>query len=126
MEKQTVFPANASAVKGPYSPAVVCGDWVFVSGQIPADPETGELTTGPIEDKARRVFDNLKLILESAGSDLSKTVKVTLYLADMSKFAAVNAVYAEYFGPDYPARACVQVSGLPLGVDLEADVIAVR
>lgn len=124
MKKTTVFPPGASAVKGPYSPAVVWGGLVFVSGQIPADPATGALTQGTIQDKARRVFDNVRLVLEAAGSSLDRVLKVTLFLADMGQFGAVNDVYREYFGPEFPARSCVAAARLPLGVDLEADVIA--
>jgi 2-iminobutanoate/2-iminopropanoate deaminase len=126
MDKRAVSPAGCGSVKGPYSPAVVWGDLVFVSGQIPADPSTGALTGGGIEGQARRVFENVGGVLEAAGSGLERVLQVTLYLRDMADYAAVNAVYAEYFGPTYPSRACVAVAGLPLGVALEASVIAHR
>jgi 2-iminobutanoate/2-iminopropanoate deaminase len=126
MKKETIFPPGASATKGPYSPAVAVGDLVFVSGQIPADPDTGRLVDGGIEDKAARVFENVRMILEAAGSGLDKVVRVTLFVADMDDFAAVNEVYARYFGPEYPARACVEVARLPLDVALEACAIAHR
>lgn len=122
--KQPVFPPNASATKGPYSPAIVYNDLVFVSGQIPADPANGQLVTGSIQEKARRVFENIRVILEAAGSGMDKVLKVTLFLADMDNFAAVNEVYKDCFGPTYPARACVQVARLPLDVALEAEAIA--
>ena len=123
MPKQCI---SASAVKGPYSPAVVYDGLVFVSGQIPMDAATGALVSGGLEEKARRVFENVRGVLEAAGSSMDKIVKVTLFLDDMDNYARVNEIYAEYFGPDFPARSCVEVARLPLDVPLEAEVIAFK
>ena len=109
---------------GPYSQAVVVDDWVFLSGQIPIDPATGELIEGDVAAQTHRVMKSLVAVLEEAGSSLSKVVKTTCYLSDMGNFAEMNAVYAEYFGDHRPARATVQAAGLPKAVDVEIDVIA--
>ena len=111
---------------GPYSQAVVHGGLVFASGQIPLDPETGERVEGEIEDQTRRVIANLGAVLDAAGSSLTRVVKATVYLTDLALFPRVNAIYAEAFtGDPAPARATVQVAGLPLGADVEIDAIAV-
>lgn len=110
---------------GPYSQAIRLADFVFVSGQIPLDPVTGEIVPGEIEDEARQVLSNLKAVLEAAGCELGCVVKTTIYLTDMSLFARVNAVYAEAFGATpAPARATVEVSALPLGARVEIEAIA--
>jgi 2-iminobutanoate/2-iminopropanoate deaminase len=117
--------AAAPAPVGPYSQAIRLGELVFVSGQIPLDPETGAIVPGEIEDEARQVLNNLKAVLEAAGSELTRVVKATVYLTDMSLFARINAVYAEAFDTDpAPARATVEVSALPLGARVEIDAIA--
>ncbi|MBW2417511.1 MAG: reactive intermediate/imine deaminase [Deltaproteobacteria bacterium] len=110
---------------GPYSQAVVLDGIVFLSGQIPLDPESGEMVGGEIEDQARRVLANLRAVLEAAGSSMAQVLKTTVYLTDLSLFPRVNAVYAEHFGSDpAPARATVEVSALPLGAGIEIDAIA--
>jgi 2-iminobutanoate/2-iminopropanoate deaminase len=115
---------DAPGAIGPYSQAVVVDDWVFLSGQIPIDPATGELIVGDVAAQTHRVMKSLVAVLEAAGSSLSKVVKTTCYLSDMDNFSEMNAVYAEYFGDHRPARATVQAAGLPKAVDVEIDVIA--
>jgi len=115
----------APAPVGPYSQAIRLAELVFVSGQIPLDPETGEIAPGEIEDETRQVLANLKAVLEASGSELSRVVKATVYLTDISLFPRINAVYAEAFASDpAPARATVEVSALPLGAHVEIDAIA--
>jgi len=115
----------APAPVGPYSQAIRLAELVFVSGQIPLDPETGEIARGEIEDETRQVLANLKAVLEASGSELSRVVKATVYLTDISLFPRINAVYAEAFDSDpAPARATVEVSALPLGAHVEIDAIA--
>jgi 2-iminobutanoate/2-iminopropanoate deaminase len=98
---------------------------VFTAGQIPLDPQTGALVTGPVEDQTRRVLENLKAILEAAGSSLDRVVKTTVFLRDMNDFQAMNAVYAEYFRGDIaPARSTVEVSRLPKDVAVEIEAVA--
>ena len=110
---------------GPYSQAVTVDGWLYASGQIPLDPETGALVAGGIEAQTRRVLRNLGAVLEAAGGSFADVVRTTIYLTDLGDFAAVNAVYAEAFaGPPSPARATVQVAALPLGAAVEIDCIA--
>jgi 2-iminobutanoate/2-iminopropanoate deaminase len=124
MAKEAVFSAAAPRAVGPYSQAILSGDLIFVSGQIPLDPATGALVTGSIDDATRRVLDNLNAVLAEAGASLNDVVKTTIYLIDLADFARVNAVYASYFTECPPARATVQVAGLPLGAAVEIDAIA--
>jgi 2-iminobutanoate/2-iminopropanoate deaminase len=118
-----VVTGAAPAAIGPYSQAVRVGDLLFVSGQIPLDPTTGELAAG-IEEQTRRVLTNLGAILTAAGADYADVVKTTVYLVDLTDFAAVNAIYASYFQATPPARATVQVAALPKGALVEIDAIA--
>jgi 2-iminobutanoate/2-iminopropanoate deaminase len=115
---------HAPAAIGPYSQAIRVGDWLFCSGQIPLDPATGELVTGPIEVQTRRALDNLGAVLEAAGLGFEDVVKVTVFLRDLEDYAAMNAVYAEYFAGAKPARAAVQVARLPRNVGVEVECIA--
>ena len=117
---------NAPAAVGPYSQAIVCGDLVFLSGQIPLVPETGLVADGGLEAQAHQMFANIKAVLAEAGMSLSNVVKTTVFMTDLSQFAAFNAVYAEYFKAPYPARSCVEVSALPKGVLVECELIARR
>jgi len=109
---------------GPYSQAIKANGFIFASGQIPLDPATMRIVEGGIEEQTGRVLDNLKAVLEAAGSSLDRVVKTTVYLADMNEFAAMNEIYAKYFGATKPARATVQVARLPRDVKVEIDVVA--
>ncbi|MEZ4372419.1 MAG: RidA family protein [Polyangiaceae bacterium] len=122
--RQTIQTSDAPAAIGPYSQAVKSGDLLFLSGQIPLDPKSGELVGGSVADETHRVMQNLGAVLKAAGSGYGDVVKTTIYLMDMADFAQVNEVYATYFDKDPPARATVQVAGLPKGVRVEIDAIA--
>ncbi len=115
---------DAPAAIGPYSQAIKAGDYLFVSGQIPLDPATGALVTGGITEQTHRVLQNLGGILKAAGISFNRVVKTTVYLADMSEFAAMNEIYATYFPSPAPARATVQAARLPRDVKVEIDLIA--
>lgn len=117
---------NAPAAVGPYSQAIDCGDFVFLSGQIPLVPETGLVADGGLEAQAHQMFANIKAVLAEAGMSLSNVVKTTVFMTDLSQFAVFNAIYAEYFKAPYPARSCVEVSALPKGVLVECELIARR
>ena len=114
---------KAPAAVGPYSQAVVDGDVVYASGQIPVDPATGEMKSD-VREAARQSLTNLKNLLEAAGSDLENVIKVMIFITDMSKFGELNEVYAEFFSNHRPARSCVEVSALPKGAVLEIEAIA--
>lgn len=118
-----VATTNAPGAIGPYSQAMITGNLVFTSGQIAINPATGNVEAVTIEDQAKQVCENLKAVLEAAGSSLEKAVKTTCFLADMADFAAFNAVYGEYF-TGKPARSCVAAKELPKGVKCEVEVIA--
>lgn len=122
--KEAVFTDKAPKPVGPYSQAIIAGGFIFISGQIPLDPATGKLIEGSFEEKARRVMDNIKAILEAAGASMDDIVKVTVYLKNIKLFADFNRVYAEYFKGPPPARVVVEVSNLPLNADLEVEAIA--
>jgi len=124
MNKQTVSTKNAPAAIGPYSQAVIAGDMAFTSGQIPIDPQTGEIPGG-IEAQTKLALGNLKAVLAAAGADMGGVVKTTVFIADMNDFAAVNEVYASYFKSDPPARSCVQAARLPKDVLIEIEAVAV-
>jgi 2-iminobutanoate/2-iminopropanoate deaminase len=115
---------HAPKAIGPYSQAIVCNGLVFLSGQIPLDPATGQVIEGDITWQTERVLDNLKSVLEAAGSSLGKVVKTTVYLKDMEEFAKMNAVYAGYFPDHPPARSTVEAARLPRDVRVEIDCIA--
>ena len=117
---------NAPAAIGPYSQAVLVGDTLYCSGQIPLDPQTGSLVTGTIEQESERVLENLGAVLRAAGMDYVNVVSCTVYLADMKDYGQVNEVYARYFSEMPPARAAVQVAGLPRGCRVEIACVAVR
>ena len=117
---------NAPAAIGPYSQAIEANGTIYVSGQLPINPATGEFAQGGIKAEARQSLTNIKNILAAEGLDMSNVVKVTVLLADISYFAEVNEVYAEYFTGDKPARACYQAAALPLGVKVEIEAIAVK
>jgi 2-iminobutanoate/2-iminopropanoate deaminase len=123
--KQEVKTNRAPKAIGPYSQAIIGGGMVYVSGQIPIDPATGELNTGSIEDQTRQVLKNLAAVLEAAGSSMDKVVKTTVFLQSMDEFSRMNQVYGEGFKPPFPARATVQVARLPRDVRVEIEAIAV-
>lgn len=120
---ENVHTDKAPQAIGPYSQAKIFGNLVFTSGQIPIDPATGELVSGGVEEMTRRVCENLKAVLEAAGTSLDKVVKTNCYLKDIGDFAAFNAVYAEYF-TGKPARSCVGGLQIPKGALVEVEVIA--
>ena len=120
---QSIHTDQAPAAIGPYSQAQRVGGFVFVSGQIPVDPASGAIPAG-VEAQAEQVFRNLAAILRAAGTDISSTVKTTLFIQNMADFAAVNAIYARHFSEPYPARSCVEVAKLPKDVLLECEAIA--
>ena len=123
MTKEIISTKNAPQAIGPYSQAVKAGSLMFISGQIPLDPETGHLVSQSIEDQAKQVLENVKSICEAAGCSLDDIVKISIFLTDLSNFAVVNDMMKEYFSEPYPARATVEVSGLPLGVNVEIEAI---
>lgn len=123
---QVVSTDKAPKAVGPYSQAIAAGGFIFVSGQIAIDPETGILNTGSIQEQTRQVLKNIKAVLESVDTPLSNVVKTTVYLKNMSDFEEMNKIYAEFFQETKPARATVEVSRLPKDVDVEIDAIATK
>lgn len=124
MVRTIVATDKAPGAIGPYSQAVQTGSMVFVSGQLAIDPATGELVTTDIRQETRQALTNLEAILVAAGSSLKNVVKTTVFIADMDQFAEINAVYAEFFKEDPPARACVEVARLPKDANVEVEAIA--
>ena len=124
MAKQSVASADAPKAIGPYSPAVRAGQLLFVSGQVPFDPATGNMVEGDITAQTRRVLDNIGALLKAGSLAFSDVVRTTIFLADMNDFTAVNEVYATYFSQPFPARATVQVARLPKDARVEIDAIA--
>jgi len=122
--KGAVSAADAPKAIGPYSHAIRAGELLFISGQVPIDPLTGNLIDGDITAQTRRVMDNLAAVLKAGGLSFQQVVRTTIFLADMSDFTAVNAVYGSFFSEPYPARATVQVSRLPKDARVEIDAIA--
>ena len=123
MSKEIISTENAPQAIGPYSQAVKAGGLMFISGQIPLNPETGDLVSGSIEDEANQVLQNIKSICEAAGHGMEDIVKITIFLTDLGNFATVNEVMKKHFSEPYPARATVEISGLPLGVNVEMEAI---
>ena len=123
MSKEIISTKNAPQAIGPYSQAVKTGNLMFISGQIPLNPETGDLVSGSIEDEANQVLNNIKSICKAAGNSLEDIVKITIFLTDLDNFATVNEVMKEHFSEPYPARATIEVTGLPLGVNVEIEAI---
>lgn len=124
MKKEVILTTNAPAAIGPYSQGIKVGDMVYTSGQIPVNPATGEIVT-EIKAATKQSLENVKAVLEQAGSSLEKVFKTTVFIKDMNDFAAVNEVYAQYFTGDAPARSCVEVARLPKDVLIEIEAIAI-
>lgn len=124
--KKVIFTEKAPAAIGPYSQAIEANGMVFLSGQLPVDPATGEFTPGGVAEQTAQAFENIKNILAEAGLTTANIVKTTVFLADMSLFAEMNGVYAKYFDGDFPARSAVAVKALPKGALVEIECIAVR
>ena len=125
MEKQAIF--SGSRVAGsPYSPGIAAGNLVFVSGQIPMNPENSEVIRGNIEAATKQCLENVERVLQAAGTEMTSVVKCVVFLTDMNDFTAMNSVYKNYFGDVKPARSCVQVSRLPMDVEVEIEAIAVK
>ncbi|HEU4855732.1 MAG TPA: RidA family protein [Rhodanobacteraceae bacterium] len=126
MPRTPIQSDSAPKAIGPYSQAVRTGDTLYLSGQIPLDPATGELVAGDIAVQATRVFDNLKAVLAAGGATFDDVVRVAIYMTDLSNFGAVNEVMEKYFNAPYPARSTIGVAALPKNVAVEVDVIAVK
>jgi 2-iminobutanoate/2-iminopropanoate deaminase len=125
MIRETISTDKAPKAIGPYEQAIKIGDFVYTAGQIPLDPQTGNLIAGTIAEQTRQVLENLKAVLEAAGSSLDKVIKATVFLKNMADFAALNEVYGEYLGKAKPARSTVAVADLPRGALVEIDLIAI-
>jgi 2-iminobutanoate/2-iminopropanoate deaminase len=117
---------NAPAPIGPYNQAVITGNLIFISGQIPMDATTGEIISSDVKAETKKVMENIGAILSEAGSDFDQIIKTSIFLTDMQSFAQVNEVYGSYFTANFPARETVQVSALPKGVNVEISVIALK
>jgi 2-iminobutanoate/2-iminopropanoate deaminase len=126
MSKIIINTDKAPAPIGPYNQSVLAGNFLFISGQIPIDPASGELVNTSLKDEAHQCMKNLKAILEEAGLDFSKVVKTTIFITDMKRFAEINEVYGQYFTENFPARETVQVAALPKLVNVEISMIAVK
>ena len=126
MSNNAIFTPNAPAAIGPYSQAVQAGNTVYVSGQLPIDPATGAFASEDIASQTRQSLKNMQAILEEAGMSMKDVVKTTVLLADIGEFAAMNAVYAEFFSDPFPARAAYQVAALPKAARVEIEAIAVK
>ena len=124
MKKEVIFTDKAPKAIGPYSQAVKTGDFLFISGQIPVDPSTGDLIVGDIQQETLQVLENLKAILEEAGGSLDQVVKTTIFIKNMNQFASINEVYAKFFPNNPPARSCVEVARLPKDVNIEIEAVA--
>jgi len=124
MQRVVVSTESAPAAIGPYSQAIAIGDLLFVSGQLPVDPASGDLVEGDIGAMTRQIFRNLETILLAGGSSLANVVKTTVFLADLGDFQAMNAAYAEFFAENPPARSTIQVAALPRGARIEIEAVA--
>lgn len=122
--KKVIYTDKAPRPIGPYSQAICIDGWLYISGQIPIDPLTGDIIEGDLKTKTKRVLENIRAIIESAGGSLGDVVKVTVYLRDINLFRDFNQVYSDYFVDNFPARSVVEVSNLPRNADIEIDVIA--
>jgi len=123
---KAIHTRKAPAAIGPYSQAIDAGTFIFTSGQIPIEPSTGQVVNGGIKEQTARVLENLKSVLEAAGSGMDKVVKTTVFMKDLRDFAAMNEVYQKYFSEPYPARSCVEVNRLPRDVLIEIEAVALK
>lgn len=123
---KAIHTRKAPAAIGPYSQAIDAGTFIFTSGQIPIEPSTGQVVNGGIKEQTARVLENLKSVLEEAGSGMDKVVKTTVFMKDLRDFAAMNEVYQKYFSEPYPARSCVEVNRLPRDVLIEIEAVALK
>jgi 2-iminobutanoate/2-iminopropanoate deaminase len=126
MERKRIQSEHAPAAVGPYSQGIDTGDLVFCAGQAALDPATGKLIEGDVQAQTRRALENLRAVLQAAGTDLQHAVKTTVFLTDMGDFKAMNEVYAQFFAEPFPARSTVAVKGLPLGAAVEIELIALK
>jgi 2-iminobutanoate/2-iminopropanoate deaminase len=126
MRREQVTTTAAPAAIGPYNQAIAAGELVFASGQIALDPASGQLVEGDVQAQTRRVLENLSAVLQAAGSSLGQVVKTTVFLTTMDDFAAMNAVYGEYFAGEPPARSTIAVAALPRGARVEIEATAIR
>ena len=124
-KKEIVSTKNAPAAIGPYSQAIICNGFMYLSGQIPLNPETGEVVEGDITKQTKRVLENIKAILIEKGLDFNAIIKTTIFVTDINNFATINNIYGEYFKENPPARSTVEISSLPKGVNIEIEAIAV-
>jgi 2-iminobutanoate/2-iminopropanoate deaminase len=122
--KKIISTKNAPEAIGPYKQAIQAGDFLFASGQIPLDPQTGQMLTGTIEEEAKRVLDNVKSIIEAAAFTMQQVIKTTVFVTNMDHFATVNGIYAQYFGENPPARTFIAVKELPKGAQVEIEIVA--
>jgi 2-iminobutanoate/2-iminopropanoate deaminase len=122
--KKIISTDKAPGAIGPYSQAVQAGDFLFASGQIALDPQTGQMVTGSVEEEAKRVLENVKGLLEGAGFTMEQVVKTTIFAASMDDFAVINGIYGQYFGENPPARSFIAVKALPKGAKVEVEVVA--
>lgn len=123
MSKKIIFTENAPKAIGPYSQAVEAGGFIYISGQVPIDPKSGNVIKDSIQSQTHQVINNIESICKEAGKELSDIVKITIYLTDLESFSIVNQVMVERFSEPYPARATIEISSLPLGVDVEIDAV---
>ena len=121
---QVIHILGMKAAIGPFSQAIRAGNLIFTSGQMPLDPVSGEVVSGTIEDQTCKVMENIQMVLQAAGSDLSEVVKTTVFIKNMDDFSRMNAVYVKYFATNPPARSCVEVARLPKDVDIEIEAVA--
>jgi 2-iminobutanoate/2-iminopropanoate deaminase len=126
MDRSVISTEQAPAALGPYSQAVVAGDFVFASGQLPIDPATGQMVEGDVAAMTRQVFRNVEAVLAAAGSSLGHVVKITVFLADLNDFQTMNGAYAEFFPENPPARSTIQVARLPRDARIEIEVVALK
>jgi 2-iminobutanoate/2-iminopropanoate deaminase len=126
LQRKIISTEKAPAAVGPYSQAVQLGDLIYTAGQIPLVPETGQLISDDIEEQTRQVMQNLTQVLAAAGSSMGNIIKTTIFVTNLGDFATINRVYGSFFSSDPPARSTVQVAALPLGAQVEIEVVAVR